>query len=935
MIIFAKEDGRVESSPSFMPKGSGGVPVQVFAPYFAGCTCEVWVNPPSALQLDPAILSPEFGGTPGVWAGKLPPGTADSPGRGDYQLRFTDATGTAVATLAGTYTVQRGVVDSYPENMDDLSNYSLKAFTILLAQFANQFNDVITSDTLQEEMKEVEYTMKLSKNVLSWGISGKILASVILTGLIGSTGCVFSEKENRESLATILESVPIIAETESEAAEINTTRAELVTALRETTEEPDEPIVETYTITVSVTDAYATINGQTYYTTTAIEVESGESVEIRFSSALTGYSVNPSDGAVIECGASYVGKEDGDDYIITFTPGSDTLVSCVAAKVESPAVLSRLEVTATGFQNSVNGYSLYVGEGSPYNKYGDLRDKLTVYAIYTKDGVESRRVSVSSYMISNETSTISAEIGGYAALEVSYNGVSGSVLFDLVSSDQIQSSALYINSQAVSDGGTVSLNAGTSFADMVKSNALYMGIVYNINGAVNTSSVSENLFTVEGYDELGSTWIDTSEVVAGTNLYKIRYGNSAIGYATYNVTIVGLVKVTGISISASTANLSVGDTLQLTATVQPTNATNQGITWSSSAPSYATVSNGLVTIKAYPPDGTIRITAKADGNASATATCTITVAEAYVPVTGITLSQTSAALKVGDTLRLTATVLPVNATYQTINWYSSSDYVTVGDGLVTALYPISSATIYAQSIDNSTVIATCQISVSAVAVETITISPTSLSLKVGETAEVSYSFTPENATEPSFNAVVTSELEVVSHDTVNREVVVKAISEGEGAIAIADTGNSASATCTVTVEAASAGSVTSATATGSTGKTIVDATLNVTQAEALTVEPNKITAEVTYDYNNTNSIKKLTLTKDESGNWNGSVERKGGGTYAYVDGQYATVTISGGKVTAIKTANIYFSESLPSLAMNFIPDNDDGTPAYNLTVEAV
>lgn len=165
--------------------------------------------------------------------------------------------------------------------------------------------------------------------------------------------------------------------------------------------------------------------------------------------------------------------------------------------------------------------------------------------------------------------------------------------------------------------------------------------------------------------------------------------------------------------------------------------------------------------------------------------------------------------------------------------------------------------------------------------------------------------------------------------------VVTALAAGSATITVKTADGGYTASCAVTVEAAEATGVTSSTATGSTGKTIVDATLNVTQAEALTVEPNKITAEVTYDYNQVNTIKKLTLTKDESGKWNGSVERKGGGTYAYVEGQYATVTISGGKVTAIKTADVYFSESLPSLAVRFVPDNSDGTPAYNLTVEAV
>lgn len=234
---------------------------------------------------------------------------------------------------------------------------------------------------------------------------------------------------------------------------------------------------------------------------------------------------------------------------------------------------------------------------------------------------------------------------------------------------------------------------------------------------------------------------------------------------------------------------------------------------------------------------------------------TVTVEEGgtYIPVTGITLSQSSAELKVGDTLQLTATVLPENATYKQLLWYSSSDSVTVGDGLVTALSPISSATIYVQSIDDSTIIESCTIKVNAINVDSITISPASLSLKVGETAELSYSFTPLNATNPSFDATASSELEVVSHDTANRKVVIKAISEGGGAVTVADTDYSASATCIVTVEAAEATETNywvSESVTGGNAKTI---TFPMSDFDASDFEQIKY-IDITGDKNNTNAL---------------------------------------------------------------------------------
>lgn len=57
-----------------------------------------------------------------------------------------------------------------------------------------------------------------------------------------------------------------------------------------------------------------------------------------------------------------------------------------------------------------------------------------------------------------------------------------------------------------------------------------------------------------------------------------------------------------------------------------------------------------------------------------------------VSVTGVTLDKTSAALTVGDTETLTATVSPDGATYKTVTWSSDNTAVaTVSDGVVTAV----------------------------------------------------------------------------------------------------------------------------------------------------------------------------------------------------------------------------------------------------------
>ena len=141
------------------------------------------------------------------------------------------------------------------------------------------------------------------------------------------------------------------------------------------------------------------------------------------------------------------------------------------------------------------------------------------------------------------------------------------------------------------------------------------------------------------------------------------------------------VAVTGVSLNAEELNLTVGeDPVTLVATVEPENAADKTVAWSSSAENVATVENGVVTPLA---EGTAIITATA-GDFSAE--CTVTVAAAKVAVTGVALDQHELTLNVKETGTLKATLVPENATNKALTWSSSAEAVaTVEDGVVTAV----------------------------------------------------------------------------------------------------------------------------------------------------------------------------------------------------------------------------------------------------------
>ncbi len=165
------------------------------------------------------------------------------------------------------------------------------------------------------------------------------------------------------------------------------------------------------------------------------------------------------------------------------------------------------------------------------------------------------------------------------------------------------------------------------------------------------------------------------------------------------------VAVESVTLNKQTLRMGVNDTRELFATVMPTNATNRTVTWTSSDPTVATVDEyGTVTgVKV----GTATITAMAGGKS---ATCAVTVSTTYVEATEVLLSPTTAEIKVGESVQLTATVEPDNATDKTVIWSSyNAEIATVdANGLVKGL-KAGEVSIFAMTVDGRG--ATCNVTV--------------------------------------------------------------------------------------------------------------------------------------------------------------------------------------------------------------------------------
>ena len=218
------------------------------------------------------------------------------------------------------------------------------------------------------------------------------------------------------------------------------------------------------------------------------------------------------------------------------------------------------------------------------------------------------------------------------------------------------------------------------------------------------------------------------------------------GYtATCNVTVIdsSIVSVTGVKLSATVAELTIGNSKQLTAAIAPTNATNKGVTWSSSNTNVASVSSsGVVVAKG---EGTATITVRTD-DGGYTAACTIRVSKpspSVVAVTGVKLSAIGIELPVGGSKRLSATITPSNATNKGVTWISDNTSVATvnSSGLITAKGE-GTATVTVRT-DDGGYTATCKITVVPVtAPEKVEISVSADSLKYKETTRVNVSELP-------------------------------------------------------------------------------------------------------------------------------------------------------------------------------------------------
>lgn len=233
-------------------------------------------------------------------------------------------------------------------------------------------------------------------------------------------------------------------------------------------------------------------------------------------------------------------------------------------------------------------------------------------------------------------------------------------------------------------GGTVTLTINSDTAWSASSNAAW-ATVSPTSGPKGTGSVTVTVAANTSSSPRTAT-IEVHATDSADLKQTITISQKAQAPAT--------IAVTGVSLDKSNETLTAsGATLSLTATVAPTNASNQSVTWESSAPGVASVSGSGLTATVTPVTaGSATISVKTvDGNF--TASCNVTVNAAAVPVTGVSFSPDKDTVVLGSGNRtITATITPNTATNKTVTWESLTPTVatvTPGSGLTATVNPLT------------------------------------------------------------------------------------------------------------------------------------------------------------------------------------------------------------------------------------------------------
>jgi uncharacterized protein YjdB len=346
-----------------------------------------------------------------------------------------------------------------------------------------------------------------------------------------------------------------------------------------------------------------------------------------------------------------------------------------ATSIDGSNKTATTSVTVSLSPISVSGVSLNQSTATMY-----VSNTLTLTPTISPSNANNKAVtwsSNSSNATVNSSGVVSAVSSGTATIRVTTadGGYSATCVVTIL---------VHVSSISISPS-TFTMNTGTTKAltsvlttTILPSNASNKSVTWS---SANSSVVS----------------ISSGNIIAGSSpgTTTITVRTADMGY-TATATVNTVVAVQSITLNTSSITLAKNATFQAIANVMPTNAANKTVSWVSALPSVATVtSNGLITGVAAGLGVVSAITQ--DGNKTASMSVRV-----IVPVSAISLNQTSISIARNTTYSLVATISPNNASIMTVTWYlSNASVATVSSTGVVRGVSIGTTTVSVQTTDGN------------------------------------------------------------------------------------------------------------------------------------------------------------------------------------------------------------------------------------------
>ena len=330
--------------------------------------------------------------------------------------------------------------------------------------------------------------------------------------------------------------------------------------------------------------------------------------------------------------------------------------------------------------------------------------------------------------------------------------------------------------------------------------------------------------------------VSAAGVVTGLAIGSTQVAANALGKSGIATITVTRTPVASVVLLPNQASVAIGATFQLSASTLDAGGgtlTGRAIIWTTSNAAVATVNaSGLVTGVAA---GTTTITAASEGK---TSTSTVTVSQGAVARVEVTPAPLS--MQVGQTQQLVAAAKDANGnviTGKTVVWAS--------DNLAVAT--VSGGSVLARATGTATITATVDgisgrsaVTVTAVAVQSVSVSPSTLSLVVGQSGSLSATVVDASGATVSNPSVAWTSRDA-SVATVNPSTgAVTAVAAGSTTIDATSGGKKGSAT--VTVSPVPVGSITiSPSSTNTTAGQTVQLVATVRDANGNVVTSSTVT----------------------------------------------------------------------------------------------